>query len=192
MSIRAQYRESLEESNAKNCQERTIMQGYSKEQMKKIMEIEEEAILKRWSVAMVVGILKDVPEERKKSVAVAMEHQRLLNETIGDHEGLEQFKRISIPMVRRLMDMTELTSHRRDFANVEKTHICLKPSMSDKFRNSVFQYNLNEETAWTDKIVEDVKHEIKQFIKRNDKISMVFLGIALDDQRVLHFYYDWE
>src|SRR4051812_47038016 len=61
---------------------------------------EKKMLVKRWEKT---GILKQLPEERIEETALIMENQRLMNEMSNDAGDLAQFKRISIPLVRRIM-----------------------------------------------------------------------------------------
>lgn len=151
----------------------------------------EDQILERWSQGA-FGMLNGIQEDRKKMVAVALEHQRLLNEVLPESGINATFKRISIPMIRRLMAWTDLVSHYRTSAHVQKTSISMRVTLEDRFKRSVTQYSLDEEAERTSRVVDRLKAEVQHFMNLNDKTSIVFLGITLDHDEIIHFYYDWE
>ncbi len=61
---------------------------------------EKELLVKRWDKT---GILKNLIDGQKQESALLLENQRLFNEMSNDSGDVAQFKRISIPLVRRIM-----------------------------------------------------------------------------------------
>jgi len=152
---------------------------------------EEEMILKLWlSNYMCANLLRDVPPERQMGVAMALETQRLLNYAL--HKDA-QFRRISIPMVRRIMEMPELTCKKRVVAHANKTSICMKMSLSlsDKFAMAMHAHNLDKEAEHVVHVVEALKVNIADFMKQFGKTSMLFLGLTVESGFLCYFY-DWE
>lgn len=137
-------------------------------------------------------ILDGLESDRKKPVAVAMEQQCLLNNMLPNGR-YDQFKRISIPIVRRLMEaIPELHSTRRYSANTFITSISTKESLTERFRRSMMpQLGMDYEADLTFGIVEGLKNEIQKLMKQFDKTSMIFLGLTLDDNDFVCIYYDW-
>lgn len=155
------------------------------------MDFEENMILQRW---LTTGLLEAIPPERQKYVAVALEQQRLINESCSEYDMHDsQFKRISIPMVRRLMVMPELISKRRSAANANVTSLCMRPhSLAAKYSRAMHTHDLGKEAVRTAQMVENLKLEMLEFMKQFNKTSMIFLGLTLDNNGFLCFFYDWE
>ncbi len=66
-----------------------------------IAEKEKEMLVKRWEKT---NLLKSIATEgQKQETALMLENQRLFNEMSSDNGDMAQFKRISIPLVRRIM-----------------------------------------------------------------------------------------
>lgn len=83
----------------KDVQKDVIDDGYRIRPIDSRLANEEEHLIKRWDVA---NLLKGVRAEDKGVVAVMLENQRLHNETCTDTGDIAQFKRISVPLVRRI------------------------------------------------------------------------------------------
>ena len=60
---------------------------------------EAEAILGKWNK---FGLLNGIDEDFKKRMSVILENQKLFNEMTDDNNTMGQFKRLSIPLVRRI------------------------------------------------------------------------------------------
>lgn len=68
--------------------------------MKEIYLAEKKALVKRWEKT---GLLKGLSGYVAEETALMIENQRLVNEQFNDTGDIAQFKRISIPLVRRII-----------------------------------------------------------------------------------------
>ena len=153
---------------------------------------EQQAVIDRWTNGVGCTFFQDVPKERLNYMIYALEIQRRLNELVTDSCNNAVFKRISIPIVRRLMEqMPELRSGLHKTVSVHETSLSCKSSLLERYHSAMSGFNLDQEAEFTAKFVEDLKFEIRQFMKSQNKNSMYFLGCTIDDKHIVHFYYNW-
>jgi len=79
-----------------------------------VLQKEYDVLISRWSKT---GMLKLLDGAAKNVMAVLLENQRLINESMTDSGDLAQFKRISIPLVRRVFDPRSFVAW--DMVNVQ-------------------------------------------------------------------------
>lgn len=128
---------------------------YSKSELENIKGNKmSDQIVNRWAS---IGILEGITQEHRKRVAVSLENQRIFNES---NELPVRFRRVSIPMVRRVLgtlsEFHYAIYHRDEELNPHVTNIKWNPEeqMSDLRA-------LDVEAEWT----AAMSHEVKQYIE---------------------------
>lgn len=112
--------------------------------------------IKRWRQT---GLLKELDESQETSVTAALEGQRLFNETMLDDSDLSRFKRMSIPIMRRLM--VAAPNLEGSWSQCRYWHLLTtRYSPPRNFHNG--HYNLDQEADWSVKLVEMMAKEIEE------------------------------
>jgi hypothetical protein len=75
-------------------------------------ECERRHLFERWDK---IGLLDSIEEDFQPDAAILLENQRLMNETSDSNGDIAQFKRISIPLVVRILSMSVINK----FASVQ-------------------------------------------------------------------------
>lgn len=141
------------------------------------------------------GILKGVPDDFKDDMASALENQRFINESLCGTSEVAQWKRCSIPVVRRLM--TELkacgvdirSDYTRMTAKVLKTDI--KPyymTLEQRFKHwNTLDWECDQTADLTKNIVACIKRNMDLTV--GDGQPFYLLGLIKDDDGLLAIYY---
>ena len=126
------------------------------------MEPEQKLyIIKKWSTPLNMGqsLIDGVSEEQIPSFVAALEGQRVFNETIIDDSETAQFKRISIPLVRRLL--AAAPNLEGSFDKCRYWHL-LHVKWFPYVPIGETHRQLDHEAEYTVKLTEDMAEEIKK------------------------------
>ncbi len=149
-------------------------------------------LLERWDKT---GLLKGLSEQGQINCVQAMENQRVWNEHQPDDE-LAKFKRISIPIIRRLFgffDQEGINVRSRCQFNDPKLKLIdaecpWKENPLDVFKNMYQQYSLDKEAERTAVFTERLAEEIKVMTNWDaDKTLYLYcLGFCEDVPYIQH------
>lgn len=149
---------------------------------------DRQAILEKWNrvVRANHSFLDGVTEADKENCAVALENQRLYNErltalTDENDFDIKMFKRMSIPIVRRLFNTTPVGKLKAEVNAITKIHsFDLKwlPEVVENDLRSVTK--LDAEAEYTAVLSEVLGGAIKEMIERDGDFTMGYLFIDTD------------
>lgn len=127
------------------------------------------------------GLLKNIPEELKFKTATLLENQRLFNETNEDDESQIRFKRISIPIMRRLAPV--MGKHISDYINynLDDSYTYYKTSVLYKtcdHRNHSHLLNLQCDAEAVARDQESLAKEVKDLIEGDPEIRFYDLRLT--------------
>ena len=157
----SEYRKLIEELKMKTC-----------------LDLEErQHCLEKWSKC---GLLRGLPEEYITDCAVALEVQRLYNECSLDSAGLAQFKRISIPVIRRVFhglvaNDLDVRCEGRVYSQWMKVDGYVFNDFRKTIKNIWTMHNLDEEADTCARICVEIADKLTEIAKLNG-VHAIHLG----------------
>lgn len=149
-------------------------------------------ITERWARVGCGGfhLLSAIPEEFWDDTAAALENQRIHNECLLDTGRLAMMKRISIPVVVRMMSQLrgKVKSRLQYTAKVMRTNVkgpwwC---DLEDRFHP---RFDMNEEIRKTAELAEKLVAIVEAALP-TCKGEFLLLGITADDDGTVAIFYD--
>jgi hypothetical protein len=129
-------------------------------------------------------LLENIPEERKSTVALALEGQRLRNElNLNTTDELARFKRISIPMIRRLLGA--LPKAEGSMEELPKYHTFKTTLDFPETVDSNGYYSLDKEAEYVADILKNLVSETEELA--GDK-HLTICSIYADGNKILMNY----
>lgn len=137
----------------------------------------EQEIIERWSATYLLQGLRD-----KKASALVLEVQRLYNETTPDSDKIAQFKRVSIPIMRRVLGYMQdmMIPIKGTTLNVDESFICSVPLDIGSCQDDQGRHNLDLEARYIAYISIVIAKELAEVATKNG-IVLGHLEYSPDD-----------
>lgn len=144
---------------------------------------------------LMTRLLDGLPENCKPHVARALENQRLINEGMYDSPKASVFKRVSIPLVRRLMEAFQDRFVSRQQLTTKVFYLNFKPSwelsLQDQFTEAMSSHNYMDREC--DRVTGTfllLVSQLKNFMESEGMEKMCFLGLGREDNGNIVVFYD--
>lgn len=127
-----------------------------------------------------VGLLEGLVGERRKEMAMALENQRLFNESMSMGT---KFRRMSIPLVRRFLNSIKFTTNlSKDYGQPTDTGIEWK---EDMHQGAILRLDLDAETHETIELANKILLFLEERARKHDQFG--FKAIGLSSNKIVVF-----